>query len=361
MTLETPGPAQPDPAPGPPPAALVERGRFGPGAAIATLIGVVVTAACLLGAVWVLTNQQRIIDQFAVWQYEPSATIAGYADRADLTDDGRFLFFASRPEVQQEDEFDLICSTGNEGLGVLGCYLPEERRIYLYDVTDDRLDGLEEVVATHELLHAVWDRMSQQERDAIGPLLEAEAAELADDEAFAATMEFYAESEPGERLNELHSILGTEVADLSPALEAHYALYLGDRSAVVAMHDQSSAVFTEQQERAAALVAEIESLVAGIDADYATYSAGNATLNADIANFNARADAGDFSSQAQFDSERNALLARGADLDALYASIESRRQQYLGLVSDLDALNEEIDGLNASVNIAPPDTPDLSG
>ncbi len=53
------------------------------------------------------------------------------------------------------------------------------------------IDGIEEVVAVHERLHAVWDRMSPDERDALGPLLEADAAALADDPEFVATMEFY--------------------------------------------------------------------------------------------------------------------------------------------------------------------------
>ena len=360
MTFESLPPA-PEPQQEQQPPRVQDRGRFGPGAAIGTLIGIVVTAAFALGAVWMLTNQQRIIDQFVVWEYEPDAAIVGYADRAELTEEGRFLFYASRPEVAPEDEFDQICSAGNEGFGILGCYLPDERRIYLYDVTDGRLDGLEEVVATHEMLHAVWARMSQQERDAIGPLLEAEAAELADNEAFAATMEFYAENEPGQRLNELHSILGTEFGDLSPALEAHYARYMSDRPAIVALHDQSNAVFLEQQARADTLITQIDALVAGIEADYAVYSSGYTVLNADIDAFNERADAGDFPSQSQFDAERNAILTRKAELDALYATIEERDAQYDQLVLDLEALNEEIDGLNASINIDPPDVPDLSG
>ena len=345
----------------PPVAPAPDRGRFGTGAAIGTLIGIVVTAACVLGGVWVLTHQQRIIDQLAVWTYGPDSAIVGYADRAELTEEGRFLLYASRPEVLPDDEFDEGCSAVDEGFGILGCYLPSDRRIYLYDVTDKRLDGLEEVVATHEMLHAAWDRMTRDERDALGPLLEAEAAELADDAAFAATMEFYAENEPGQRLNELHSILGTEVADLSPALEAHYAQYLGNRQAIVALHEQSSAVFREQQARAQALVAEIEALVAGIETDSAAYTSGYATLNADIAEFNARSDRGDFASRAQFDAQRHAILVREEELDALYASIEQRLAQYDQLVLVLDALNQEIDGLNASINIDPPRIPEPNG
>ncbi len=363
MTFET----LPDPA-GPSPEAVgeqllprvQERGRFGPGAAIGTLLGILGTAAFVLAAIWMLGNQQRIIDQFVVWDYEPDSTIVAYADRTDLTEEGRFLFYASRPEVASGDAFDSICSSGDEGFGVLGCYLPSERRIYLFDVDDDRLDGIEEVVAVHEMLHAVWDRMSPDERDALGPLLEADAAALADDPEFVATMEFYAENEPGQRLNELHSILGTEIGGLSPALEAHYARYLADRTTVLALHARSDAVFREQQAKAEALIVEIEALVAGIEADYEVYSAGYRQLNDDIDAFNARAERGDFTSQSQFEAERNAILGRQADLDILYASITDRDAQYQQLVLDLEAINAEIDGLNASINIDPPEVPDLS-
>jgi hypothetical protein len=173
-------------------------------------------------------------------------------------------------------------------------------------------------------------------------------------------MEFYAEHEPGQRLNELHSILGTEFADLGPELEAHYAQYLADRVAVVGLHDRTSAVFDDQQDRAAALVAQMDALATSIDTDYATYSAGYAALNEAVDDFNARADGGDFASQDDFDAERNALLARRAELDADYGAIEDRLDEYDQLVIDLKAINDEIDGLNASVNIDPPQAPDLS-
>jgi hypothetical protein len=344
----------------PPAAQAQERGQLRPGAAIVLMLGILLTAGYLLGAVWTVGHQQRIIDQLVVWNSQPDAAISGYADRADLTDEGRFLFYASRPAILSEDGFDAMCSSGNEGFGVLGCYLPSDRRIYLYDVTDERLDGLEQVVASHELLHAAWDRMSDDERTVLGPLLEAVAARLADDPSFVATMEFYAENEPGQRLNELHSILGTEYRDLGPALEGHYLQYFADRSGIVTLHERSNAVFVEQRARADALVAELDALAGAIDADYAAYAAGYAALNAAVDDFNKRADRGEFFSQEQFHSERNALLGRRAELDASYRAIQAKLARYDQLVLDLDALNEQIDGLNASVNIDPPDAPDLS-
>lgn len=322
-------------------------------AIVAILLAAVVNIAAVVGVGWVAANSQRVVDQLVVWDFQPSAAIVDYAERSGMNDEGRFLFYASRPVIEGDEKFDGVCSSRQEDVGILGCYLPEARLIYLYDVTDDRLDGLEDVVAAHEMLHAAWYRMSGEERADLGPLLEAEVTARADDTALAETLEFYATAEPGERLNELHSIIGTEFADISPALEAHYAEYFDDRPAVVALHEKSNAVFEEQEAAIEALVAQIDELNASIDADYASYNTGYDQLNADIEAFNVRADSGDFDSQAQFDRERNALLQRQADLDALYTSIDARVNQYNDLVAQLDELNAQVDELNESINIEP--------
>ncbi|MBX3098148.1 MAG: hypothetical protein KF761_01080 [Salinibacterium sp.] len=330
-----------------------ERVPFGPRRIAGLVIGALVVVALGATSGWVLANPQRVTDQLTVWNYTADSVITAYADRSTMTDEGRFLFYASRPEVSPDSQFNAHCSSQTEGVGILGCYQHAGKRIYLYDVTDVRLDGIEEVVAAHEMLHAVWDRMSVDERTALGPLLEAAAATKADDPEFAKTLSYYATAEPGERLNELHSIVGTEFHNLDPALEAHYARYFTDREALVELHDTSHAVFQAQQDAIDALLAQLDALQAGVDADYASYNAGYDQLNADIAAFNSRAQAGDFSSQSQFNGERNALIARQADLDALYASIDDRAKQYEGLVAQLNDLNAQVDELNKSINISP--------
>jgi cell division protein FtsB len=237
--------------------------------------------------------------------------------------------------------------------------LPATRQVHLFDVTDARLDGLEEVVASHEMLHAAWDRMSVGERDALGPLLDAEAAKRTDDKDLTDKLAFYASTEPGERLNELHSILGTEYGSLSPELEKHYSLYFSDRAVVVGLHEKSSAVFVEQQAQITSLTTQINELAAGIDADYLAYNSGYDALSTDVAAFNARAQAGDFSSESAFESERDALISRQSDLDAQYQSISDRHAQYDNLVAQLTNLNAQVDELNRSINITPRTAPSL--
>ena len=210
-------PAPADAEPQPPLRARRVRARLTPGRLVARIIGALVVVAVAAFGIWMLTHPQRVSDQFAVWQYEPDAAVTRYAERSTMTDEGRFLFYASHPAIAAGDDFAVNCSSQLEDVGILGCYQHGSQRIYLFDVTDDRLDGIEDVVAAHEMLHAAWDRLSDGERDILAPLLEAEAATRSADPEFAKTLEYYAEAEPTERLNELHSIIGTEFAALGSA------------------------------------------------------------------------------------------------------------------------------------------------
>ena len=329
------------------------RRPVGSGRVFGIAISALVSIALAGGGGWLLTHQQRVIDQVAVWQFTPDAAISSYAERSTMTDEGRFLFYASRPVIAAKDDFDDYCSSQAEGVGILGCYLHADRRIYLFDVTDDRLDGIEEVVAAHEMLHAAWDRMSDDDHKKLEPLLDAEAAARADDAEFTKRMEFYATAEPDERYNELHSIIGTEFADISPKLESHYDLYFSDRAALIALHVKSNEVFLAQQAAIDDLIKQMDALKAGVDADYASYNAGYDELNADISDFNERAQNGGFSSQRAFTAARDDLLERQQELDALYASITERVTQYDGLVAQLNDLNAQVSELNESINVTP--------
>jgi chromosome segregation ATPase len=163
-------------------------------------------------------------------------------------------------------------------------------------------------------------------------------------------MSFYAKTEPGERDNELHSILGTEVADLSPALEQHYRAYFSDRQKVVALFDNYSAVFTKLQTESQQLVTRMNDLSASIEARVQRYNKDVAQLTSDINDFNNRAKNGGFSSQAQFDSERAVLESRAADLDDERQSINDDIATYKQLQRQLAQISSQSEALNRSIN-----------
>ena len=324
-------------------------------------IGITITSITLVlllvaGVAVAYLARQQVIDQLAVWGYETTPVIESYIERSTMTDHGAFLFKASEPQITSDASFNDSCGSNEEGAGILGCYLPASGTILLYDVTDDRLDGIEEVVASHEMLHAAWDRMSEGERASLEVLLEAEAAKLADDEEFTSRMEFYARSEPGERANELHSIIGTEIAEISPALEEHYAGYFTDRAALVALQVKSNAVFEDNARQSEKLIDTLDTLRTRVDRDYKKYKRGYNTLDDDIAAFNIRADNGSFSSIAEFDSARSALLERQDELDTLFDKIQARIDRYDRTNDKLATLNAEAASLYESINITPLDS-----
>lgn len=311
----------------------------------------VVFAVLIAGGVTAWLQRDNIRDLVTVWNYEPTSIISGYIERSELSDRGEFLFKASEPVVAGPTEFNDTCGSLEEGTGVLGCYLPWSKQIFLFDVTDDRLDGVEEVVASHEMLHAAWDRVSASEKSRLEPLLEAEVADLAADDELAERLALYARAEPGERANELHSIIGTEIADISKELEAHYAEYFDDRATVVGLHEKSNAVLVDIEKRTTALVDELDTLYKETSADYEKYKDGYDKLDKDVAAFNAKNNAYGFTSQAQFDAERNALFARQKKLDKLYKSIKKREVVYEEKSEELEELNAQAASLNKQLNI----------
>jgi hypothetical protein len=339
-SFDAPRLVPPPPPSGPP----RRRGRW---IAAAVVLALVVAASC-----WTFANRQYIVDQAAIWSYDVSPTVAGYVERSAMNDRGEFLFLASRPSVATADRFESVCGSSEAGAGILGCYVPSEQTIVLFDVTNERLDGIEEVVASHEMLHAAWDRLGSDERARLTALLEAEAAALSVDTAFTERVAVYGDLDAAGRVNELHSIIGTEVGTVSPELEEYYARYFTDRAILIALHVASNAVFVELESRAATLSAELDALRASIDADYASYNAGYDILNADVEDFNARAETGGFT-RTQFDRAYESLIARQSDLDALYVSIGARSDEFEAKRTELESLNTQTVELNASLNIEP--------
>src|SRR5690606_3442881 len=106
---------------------------------------------------------------------------------------------------------------------VLGCFV-EGQGIYLYNVSDERLDGVKEVTAAHEVLHAGYSRLSSRDKARINHLLD-QAFQANNDERIKETVETYRKRDPSIVSNELHSILATEARELPSELEEHYRRY----------------------------------------------------------------------------------------------------------------------------------------
>lgn len=298
---------------------------------------------------WLFFNQQYAKDQVSVWAYQLPSDVKTIEDRIDLTSAGLFYFRTTQPSIADADTFNQDCPRQEVGSPILGCYT--EGRIFIYNVKNPQLDGIKEVTAAHEMLHAVWERMNPADQKRIGALLRTEYAKLADSD-LKDRMDYYARTEPGELENELHSIIGTEVSDISPELENYYARFFEDRSTVLALHEKYDSVFRGLKNQSDALYNELTELGNSITIRSAQYNADVASLSADIAAFNSRADSGGFTSMAQFNRERAALMARSDQLEADRTSINSdiavyntKYNQYQELASQIESLNKSIDSI----------------
>jgi hypothetical protein len=319
-------------------------------AIIALLTSLIV--ACLF-----FFNRQYFTDQLSVWQYAPSDQIVALADNSGMGDGGKFFFYASKPTLEPAKSFNEKCNRKEKNTAILGCY--NGQFIYIYNVTDAKLSGIREVTAAHEMLHAAYDRLTNAERDKVNRLVEKEYETLKDNPALAERMAFYARTEPGERDNELHSLIGTEVASISPQLEAHYKRYFNDRGRVVVLHAKYEKIFNDLQARSKTLSDQLTELGTDIEAGTSRYNTSVNQLNQDIEIFNERAQSGEFDSEAAFTSAREELLDRARQLERARATINGQVAQYEALRQELISVASESDALNKSIDSSLAPAPSL--
>ena len=139
------------------------------------------------------------------------------------------------------------------------------------------------------------------------------------DQDLRARMAGYAQSEPGEETNELHSILGTETASLPPALEAHYAKCFSDRSKIVAAHAAYQSVFNDRR-------TELEDELAEIRSEKGQLAVLNRQLE-------------DYRAAGQIDAYNSLVPRQNNMVDEINSQIETYRQG----VDEYNALSKSLD------------------
>ena len=307
-----------------------------------------------------IANQQLISDEIEARNFSPSEQVSTLIDRLDLTPSGERVFLASKPTLDASQHFSEQCSDVSHGEQghVLGCY--SRGTIHLFGVTDKRLDGIVEVTAAHELLHAVYARMGADERSQMGKRLRAFYDErIKTDPGLKERMSVYDALSPSAFANELHSVLGTEVHSLPKWLEEHYAKWLGNRSAIVNDFDRYHGVFTQLQDRAKTLEKQMTALRTSVEQRREAYNAAVAQFNTDAQSFTKRNNAYEFADDpAEFDRIRDSLTARQQQLTKDRGQLESDIASYETMRTELQQLTKTSDELDQKLNsdLAPPAT-----
>ena len=311
---------------------------------------------CIVGALLLVQYQGAIRDWVRVQQFVPSQSVAALASDGGMSDYGRYVFYTGKPSLENSADFTSSCGEHERSTAILGCYTNQQ--IYLFDVQNKELAGVEEVTAAHEMLHAAYERLSDTKRSEVDHLIESLLPTLEKDTSFRERMTVYKQLSKSEQLNELHSILGTEIAGLSSELETYYKQYFVDRSRVVALYRQYSGVFKKLEARAETLAQEYNQLVAArnqlvetsnqeysrLTADIAAYERGPRTDAAAARALNRRAD--DFN--ARLTATRQQVAVYDKQIAALKAELEAiqihTKQLNDSIDSTITAPAEEVHG-----------------
>ena len=214
--------------------------------------------------VWLKHNE--VLDWLATRGYKPSSLVTTLASDTTMTPYAERLFYANQPEVQAKSTFNQSCTDPSEQVAVLGCFVGNRLGIFIYDVTDERLNGIEQVTAAHEMLHQAYQRLGKQEKTRINGLLQ-EYHDLKASEKLKSKIASYEETTPDQLLNEMHSIFGTEATDLPAELEEYYKQYFADRSKVLALHQKYQSEFDDRLAKIEDFDAQLTALKSGIEVD----------------------------------------------------------------------------------------------
>lgn len=278
------------------------------------------------------TDLPDIINNFG---YAPETAIANLATDLDLTDKGKTIFYASRPALEDSDAFNEHCRSHDEKIAVLGCYTT--KKIYIYNSDDAELSGVIESTAAHELLHAAWDRLSEDEKSHLSPELNSVYQTYHD--ALAEDLSIY---DDAAQLDELHSRIGTQIPfnNLPKTLQEHYKKYFKNYDRVITYYDDYIEPFRELQEEQDALREQLEDEQADIDYRSQEYYQSAERLSQLIDEFNRCAETANcFRTDAEFDTRRATLVAEQNKLEDEYNSINDAIESY----------NQKVEEYNKSV------------
>jgi len=279
-----------------------------------------------------LLGRQAIEDAIRLHGYTAPAVVAQLATDDTMTTKARHLLYVNRPEVTASSDFTRHCPAGDEKTVVLGCYTGNDDGIYVYQVSDPRLNGVEQVTTAHEMLHAAYRRLPDSQRKTVDAWLMDYYQHDLTDERIKNTIAAYQKSEPNDVVNEMHSVFGTEVASLPAPLENYYRQYFTDRAKVAAYTASYQAEFTGRQRQVAAFDAQLKSLKSQIESNETTLNQQQASLSAQNQQLQTQRNSGQIAAYNggvagynQAVQRYNGLLAGTKKLISQYNDIVSER------------------------------------
>lgn len=278
-------------------------------------------AFLILLGVLVFLNFVPIKDTLVGLSYTPSFEMSEIKSKLELTPSADRIFKASFPTLEEKEEFNRDCDSHDSEISVLGCFSGD--KIYVYNIKSSELSGILESTTAHELLHAIWSRLSGSEKAKLTPVLESVYQE--NEEMLKETLESYSDND---RLDELYVRVGTQVKNLPPELSAHYAKYFNNQPTIVGFYESYIAPFNELKSKNDALGKELETAKSEIDAETIEYEARLDDFNEAVKKFNSCATTENCYTEATFYSRRAELVDEEGKLDDMFEELNNKIDDY---------------------------------
>jgi hypothetical protein len=201
----------------------------------------------LIGIYLVWLNRWWIYDEYRLYGYTPPGAISTIAQQDQLTPYARTLLYVYRPDLENSLSFNNNCKVTQTAI-VLGCTIIGQG-IYIYNISDPTLNGIEQVTAAYEMLHVGYSRLSTSERNYIDNLVMQTYYKLAPtNPLLKSEYNSYMATEGQSAIkNEMHSTIGTQISVLPVPLEKYYQRYFINRQVIVDYTNQYQSVFNSRE------------------------------------------------------------------------------------------------------------------
>jgi flagellar capping protein FliD len=305
------------------------------------------TLALLSAPFLVWWKAQALTDWYQLRNYSPPQTVSILSTEDAMTPYARHVFYVNHPDIESNaGQFRQDCGTAEKTI-ILGCYHSDQNGIFLYDVTDPRLAGVEQVTAAHEMLHAAYDRLSSKDRDYVDGLLQDYYKNQLKDQRILDTIDSYRQTEPNDVVNEMHSVFGTEVGNLPAQLENYYKRYFSDRSSVVNFANSYENEFTSREDQIKTYKAQLDQLKASINSQEADLSAQLQQINSDRARLDSQRSSGQI---AEYNAGVGAFNQEVNQYNSSVGTLRRTISQYNQLVDDYNSVAKELASLAQSLD-----------
>jgi uncharacterized protein YukE len=320
------------------------------------LVGGLAALTVIILLILGIFNMQAVEDWLRLRNYSPPGAITKLAKADTMTDQAKHDFYVTHPELLNDNTSFRQSCPGFEQTIVLGCYHSGfNSSIYIYNVQDKRLDGVVEVTAAHEMLHSAYDRLGPKDKQHINALLNDFYANDLHDQRVQDTIDSYKKTEPDDVLNEMHSIFGTEIANLSGELETYYSRYFNDRSQVADFADNYASEFSSRSEKIKQYEKDLGSLKETIENQEAELDSQLSQIKSERQRMNQLRASGQ---GEEYNAAVPGFNAMVNDYNSGIGELQADISHYNQLVAAHNALAEELSGLYKSLDtsLAPQST-----